>query len=468
MKGVNVGEKNITDAIVDYLFDTTFEDIDEQSIERAKERLIDSVGVFSVGKRAAGNDDIIGVIKDSGGTEQSLIYTYGTKTNSENAAFANSILLRSFDFEAIDAEALDPDGPTTAAHISSTTVPAMLAVADAVGCTGKEALRALILADDVVARALNASHFSVHDMFDGNGTANALGAAIAAGLLYGLNKEQMKNAITLVFNQMSGSMQNVFEKKMTFKIPNALTARAGVFSAKLAKAGYGPCLDDPIAGPRGFFESFYSEPKPEEMLDQLGEHFIADIVIKPWPCCRATHASIDATLKALDGRTLTADEVSHMKIVVPPGAKNFVGKGYEFGMDKSYQGAFSIDFLCATAVLHGNVTTEYEEAKYMLAPELGELLAKTEVAPEMPAGTSSFNADCYITLTDGTVLEGHCTYPYGDLYRSRMTDEDFYAKFWNNINYGNTISKENAQELIDRIKKLEDEPNMSDLLALMA
>ena len=463
-----MADQNLTDVFVDYVCDTKFEDLDEVTIERIKCRLIDSFGVTAIGHTSPDTDASVALLQAAGGAEESTVATYGIKIPMSQAAFANSILMRSYDFECIDAEALNDDEANTAAHISGTTVPAALAVAEAKHASGKDLMLALQLGDDVTTRLLCSAGFSVHDNFDGNGTANLLGAAIIAGKLLGLTKEEMKGAFSLAVNQMSGTMQNVFEKKITFKIPIALSARAGVFAAQLATCGFGACLDDPIAGPRGLFECFYNAPTPEKMLTNLGTRFYADAVIKPWPACRATHASIDATLQACAGKTCKADEIEKIEIHVPASTKSFVGQGFKFGMDHSYQGAFSIDFLCATAILRGNVTPQFEQPDCMTDPELGAILDKLEIVGDLDKVNGLSPAECYIKLADGTELKSRVEMAYGDYKQTRMPREEVIEKYYKNIEFSGKVSKENADKIIEVIDHLEDLEDVADLMALIA
>lgn len=458
---------NITDYILDRAFEIKYEDLEPEAIERAKERLIDSMGVLAIGATIPDTRATVEMVAASGGVEEASVATFGIKLPMEAAAFLNAIIMRSYDFEAIDAESIEVAGPTTAAHISGTTVPTALVAAEAMHASGKDLLRALILGDDLTARALNAGCFSVHDNFDGNGTANLLGSTLIASLLLGLTKEETKGALAVAVNEMSGSMQTVFEKTVIFKFPISASAKNGIFAAKLAKSGYVDCLSDPINGPRGFFTLYYSNPKPEMMLEKYGEHFIADCVIKPWPSCRATHASVDSVLNALDGKCFEPEEVKEINVHITQGSKNFVGQGFKFGMDKNFQGAFSIDFLVATAVLRGNVKAAFFTPEMMTEDRLGKMLEKVNLIPDQPAGTTSFKVDSEIILTDGTVLEYHTTYPLGDYYRSRMTEEQFYAKYYDNIEFGGRVSKENADAMVAMIKDLENLDDCSKLMDLI-
>ena len=461
-------QQNITERIVDHAIDTEFSSIDSSAVARAKDRLIDSFGVMMIGRHAEGIEPVVNLLTNDGGAEESTVVTYKRKLPMQNASFINSLIMRSYDFEAIDAEAVVEGEMTTPAHISGTTVPAALAVAEKMKSNGKDLLRALILADDITARALNASGFSVLDSFDSNGTGNVLGATTAAAILLGLSKEELTAAYTVAVNMMSGTMQNVFEKLIMFKFPIALSAKSGIFAAQLAQSGYKPGLIDPIGGARGYFDLYYSEPTPEKILHELGKKFIADVVIKPWPSCRATHGSINATLDALGGRTLSPEDIAGVKVHVSQGMKSFVGEGFEFGMDRQFQGAFSINFLVATTILYGDVRPQYFTPERMTDPKIGALLARIDVLGDQSPIAGPAGCTVEIELVDGTLLSKLSTIARGDYYQTRLSREEILNKYYSNVEFGGFISKKNADaiiEIIDSLESLDDTSKLMDLIS---
>ena len=146
------------------------------------------------GGRHSGHGDMA---KAWGGTEQASIFNYGDKVPAHVAAFVNSLQLRSFDFEAIDAEGFLTRWP---AHVTSTTVPAALALAEWKAMSGKDFLLAMLLGDDMACRLTEATRFDPLGCFDGNGTANCLGATAIASKALGLGAEQTLAAFGIALN----------------------------------------------------------------------------------------------------------------------------------------------------------------------------------------------------------------------------------------------------------------------------
>ena len=73
-------------------------------------------------------------------------------------------------------------------------------------------------------------------------------------------------------------------------------ASSDLIAAELAHQGFSgaPAI---LEGHRGFYKGCCPDAKPERLLvDAAGPWLLRHCSIKPWPCCRHTHASIDARL----------------------------------------------------------------------------------------------------------------------------------------------------------------------------
>lgn len=166
------------------------------------------VGCLIAGANASGCGLVKDLLKEWGGKKESTILVHGGKIPADNAAMINSIMARSYDFEPVGPFV---DGRNTPGHISGTTVPTAIAVAEQRGMSGKDILTAIILGDDLASRINAASLFSLDQGWDCVGTANMFGATAIAGRLAGLNERQLVNALGIVVNQLSGTMQTFFD-----------------------------------------------------------------------------------------------------------------------------------------------------------------------------------------------------------------------------------------------------------------
>lgn len=445
-----------------------FEDFSPEEIYRAKIRLLDCLGLMSMGYTAAGNDMLFEIINDMGGKEEATVVSYNKKVPAMNAAMMNSALVRSYDFEPVEAEG--KNHARGAAHISSVTIPTALAVAEAEHADGKKMLTALILGDDIVSRVAIAGDSNPFDSFwDNTGTFDALGSAVIAGYLMDLDEEQMRNAMGLVVNQMGGSIGNIFTKKLAFKLPGAVTARNGIFSAALAKKGF-DALDDPLAGRGGYFDIYCNKWSQEVLLEDLGKVFYADATIKPHAACRSTHAPIDTAVEIHDKYAPDLEKIKKIILHITPIQLNsFVGGEYSLGPIPQISGAFSLRFTVINALVRGSLRPEHYTAEKMSEPIIVDLLEKIELVGDLDASLGAVAAsDLEVIMEDGTVYTASAREALGDIYFKPMTEDKIIEKYYANIAFGGKLTKEQAALVKDIVMRIEELDDVSKLMQILA
>jgi len=314
------------------------------------------VGCLIAGANAAGCRETVELVKRWGGAGESTVLVHGIKAPAHNAAMANSLMTRSFDYEPVEAEGEDKSGP---AHISGTTVPTALAMAEYQGTSGKDLITALITGDDLAARLSIASGFDFALGWDNTGTINAFGATAIACKLLKLNEKQVLNALGIVLNQLGGTMDGVWDKVMTFKLCMALAAKNGIFSAELAAQGF-TGVKDPFLGKHGYFSLYCSDYDTTSLNRNLGKRYYADCVIKPHSACRATHSSIDSALMISRNNNIQPENIEEIIVHLPSRILNgFTGQPFVLGETPQIDAAFSVRYTVATALLRRRVKPAY-------------------------------------------------------------------------------------------------------------
>ncbi|MFD1214148.1 MmgE/PrpD family protein [Arthrobacter sp. GCM10027362] len=451
----------LTDQVVRHIVETGFDAIDGRAVERAKVRLIDSLGNIAAGHRAQGNGAVMQLAARWGGAPEASVLVHGLRIPAQHAAMANAVMMRSYDFEAIGAEG--PDRTQVAAHISGTTVPVALAVAERQGAGGKDLLTALILGDDLASRLGVASGFDVYGGQDNTGTINGLGGTAVAAKLMGLDREQLRNALGIVENQLAGTVANIFDQTLAFKLPMAFAARNAIVSAELAELGFtGPV--DAIGGRHGFLDMYCAQPAPEKITHRLGEEFYADCVIKPWASCRAAQPSLDACVRLATENQLDLDAIEQIRIhVTPRTLAGFVGQPFEIGECPEVSGAFSIRFTAATALMYRTVRPEHLTVEHMDDPRLQALLAKVTLVDSLPPH-ESLTAEVELLLRDGSRLHRRVDAPRGDIHTAPLSEAEILDKYYANVEFGGRIGRAAAEEAVATINKLE---SLEDITALV-
>ncbi|MBN2061476.1 MAG: MmgE/PrpD family protein [Deltaproteobacteria bacterium] len=452
------------EALSNNVIETRFEDIDGKTVDMTKRRIMDVLGCSIGGACAAGNNELIKLVKDWGGKEEASIIVHGGKVPAHNAAMLNSIMARSFDFEAL---APMVDGREHAAHISGTTVMTAITLGEMMEIDGKELISALVAGENVAIRVLVAGSFSFSEGWCDTGTINMIGATAIAGRLLGLNNRQMRHAFGIVLSQLAGSLQNVWDSTTAFKLPQGLSARNGIFSAQLAKAGWtGP--DDMLLGRFGYYH-LYTEgcENPEILTRDLGEVYFTEGVFKPYPCCRANHAAIDCALAILEKNDVRADDIQEVALYLSKLARDiFIAQPFRIGEFPHGNAAFNCQYTLASTLLRGKVMPEHFSEEAIRDPKIKSLTERIRIE-ELPPGAPFLSARVEVKMKDGRKFSEYTDTPWGDQLYNIMSDEEIKEKFWANVNFCGKISRDNAAEvleLIDNIEELDSVKQMVDLV----
>jgi 2-methylcitrate dehydratase PrpD len=440
-----------------------FDSLNEITVERTKWRVLDAVGCSIAGANAAGCGAMLNLVKQWGGSAESTVLVHGIKAPAHNAAMLNSLMTRSFDFEPVDAEGENNSSP---AHISGTTVPTALAMAEFQAKSGKELITALALGDDIAARLGVASGFDFALGWDNTGTINAFGATAIAGKLLGLDEEQIHQAFGIVLNQLAGSMDGVFDKTMSFKLPIALSSRNAIFSAEMAQQGF-QGVKDPITGSHGFFANYCRNPNTQTLAKDLGQRFYADGIIKPYSSCRATHSSIDSALKVARMPEYDVENIKEIELRLTPGAfKGFCGTPLGFGGTQQIDAAFNIRYTVACALLRKTIKPDYFAEKAVNDPQIKEIIGKMNLVAAIPPEKGQ-RTEIDVRMQNGKVLSAFTDVPSGHVFKTPLTKDVIRAKYRSNVAYSQSVSLKKAEKALQLMENLEQLDDVRELIVLL-
>jgi len=442
--------------------ETKFENLDNATIENAKNRIIDTVGCLIGGSGDTGNPELAALFGDTGGKEEATVLVYGKKIPASNAVLVNSAMARSFDFEPVSPLV---EGSSCPGHVSGTTVPTAITMAEYADVDGKELLTALMLGDDVAARLLAASGFGFTLGWDGTGTVNAFGAAAIAGRLLGLNARQMRHAFGIVLNQVGSTFQIIWDATTAFKLPQGLSARAGVFSAQLAKAGWtGP--EDALFSKFGYYQMFTEGcQKPEALTINLGKAYYADGTFKPYPCCRIPHAALDCALSLMKKHDIRAEDIEEVILDLDQGGIDHkCGEPFTIGDFPHGNAAFSYEYVMATALMFGAVKPEHMTEKAIRNPEVMEFIRKIKFNAATDVKFEA--ARLKLKLKDGREFVESQETARG-APKNPLSKDDILAKFWTNVEFCGKIERDKAITFLTAVENLEELDSVRKLVPLL-
>jgi 2-methylcitrate dehydratase PrpD len=191
----------------------------------------------------------------------------------------------------------------------------------------------------------------------------AFGATAAAGRLFGLSAEQMVHAFSLTLCQATCSADSAADPDSVIRaVRDAFAARAGVLSARLVGLGTRGSTT-PFEGTAGLFELYApGEYDLARLTEGLGVGFEGSRVsYKPWPCCRGTHAHIEATIGLVSANDLDPLEISGIRLGLEDlPVMRMLSEPIEAKRrpQTAIDAKFSIPFTVAVAAIRGDVTLD--------------------------------------------------------------------------------------------------------------
>jgi 2-methylcitrate dehydratase len=320
----------------------------------------------------------------------------GGRASVDQAAFFNAVLVRYPDL--LDTY-LTPGGLCHPAD----NFGAVLAVAEHAGASGADFLLALAIAYEVQCR------FSaqVPVMARGLNHALPLAMSVAAGAsrLLAFDAEHTASAIAASATDNVSLAAMHAEPVATWKgISPAITGMRAIYTTILAGRGAtGPY--SLFEGPHGLVQLF--DQPIDFRTDDRSLHAVEQTYLKKY--CALIHGQniIDATLAIRDGEYVTGNDVTAVLLEVFDGAYDFAGGGRYGNKDHPQtkeQADYNLKYLCAVALLDGQVGPEQLETERVRRADVQDLLRRVTVTPAddltaaYPQRTST---RVHVTLNDG-------------------------------------------------------------------
>lgn len=302
---------------------------------------------------------------------QSLVAGTDARAPAADAALVNGI--------AAHAIELDDTYEPASLHPGVAVWPAAIAVAEEVDATVGDLLRAAVAGYDATCTAGDRLDPAVTYArgFHPTGVCGPLGAAAAAGELLGLDAEERSHARGIAASAAGGLLQFLADGAWTKPLHAGQAAAGGVRAARLAAAGFrGP--EDAMEGAHGFLHAFGRRggeaPDPAPGAGMLATS------IKPYPCCRYIHPSLDVLLDLVREGAVQPDDVEHVRLGVLSAGWDLVAAptAEKQWIAGQVDAQFSLPFAAALALRHGRATLADFEAAPALASGLAPLMARIE------------------------------------------------------------------------------------------
>lgn len=451
----------LSQTLARHVASTQYEDLPRAAVQASKRLMLDTLAVGWAGSDAQGVAEVRQLFVPSGSsgpTPGASSNVWGTHqfASALDAALINSGAAAALDYDSLQIDAL--------LHSQIVTLPALLAVAQQQHASGRDLLTALTLADDVGCRLGSSAKVPGRWFF--TSIFGVFAAAAGSARLLGLDERGIGNALGTALFQAGGTQQSMVERTLTKRFMGALAARAGVFSALLAKGGM-VAPTQTLEGQFGLF-NLYVDCDAGKLLDGLGERYdTMHTVIKKYPSCGCSHALTEAALQLVREHSLQPGVVLGATAKVTGFMARTVGASFSpTQADAQVQGQFSAQYAVATALFRGGFGMDDITPPRVLDAAVGPFARKVRI--EIDANNDGQLAPATVTfeLRSGQRLTRRVEAFPGDT-AATISPASLKAKAHDCMRFGAApLAPHQVDRLVERIEDLESLADCAELFTL--
>ena len=435
-------------ALAGFAANLRFESIPEPVLMRAADLFVDWFGSALAGKGARAVETIDWFAQQMGpATGASEVLISRRQTTPLFAAMVNAA-------SSHFAEQDDVHNGSVF-HPAAVVFPAVLAVAQSIGCSGRDLLTAAVVGYEVgirIGEFLGRSHYKV---FHTTGTAGTVAAAAAVGRLLQLTPEQMLHAFGSAGTQAAGLWEFLRDAADSKQLHTAKAAADGLMSAYLAQQGF-TGAQRILEGPQGMAAGMSSDADPSKLVDRLGERWaLVETSFKFHSSCRHTHPAADALLQVIKEYNLDPEQIARVTAHVHQGAIDVLGP--VVNPQTVHQAKFSMGIvlgLIAQFRVAGlsEFDGHFNDARVVAFSNKVQMALDAEVDSAYPV---RWIGKVTVDTIDGRTLLGRVDEPKGDPGNT-LSRPELEQKALRLAAFGNAATPSEMQEIFEKIWHMAD------------
>jgi 2-methylcitrate dehydratase PrpD len=399
---------------------TRYEQLTPGALRYAGIGLLDTLGVGIAGSR----EDAAVIARKIAGRTAGAALVWGTTRRAEplEAAFLNGIAANVLDFD----DCTDNLG----GHPSAPILPALLALAEERGASGRDVLTAYVTGFETetqLGRGVNFHHYEKG--WHPTATLGIFGAGAAGAKLLCLDERRTAHTLALCASMAAGLKSNLGSMGKPLHIGHC--SRSGLLAALLAAEGF-TGNDDALEHPQGFLEVFNGPGKYsiERILEKWGtpwEIEMPGIAIKQYPCCLSMQAPVDLILKLVCEHDVRPGQVERVLARI---SQRRLAHTNRPNPRSALDAKLSMQYVLARALTERCVTLEHFEGDAFKAPVTRQAMKLIDAAPfGDDSAHAEMGAQITIVLKDGRRVNGTIDHAVGHEAGQPLAKNLLAAKF---------------------------------------
>ena len=345
-------------------------------------------------------------------------------------------------------------------HPGAVVFPPALAVAQALGRSGRDFLAAVVAGYEVgirVGEFLGRSHYRT---FHTTGTAGTLAAAAAVGSLLRLGPDEMLHAFGSAGTQSAGLWEFLRDAADSKQLHTAHAASAGLAAAYLASDGFTGARDI-LEGRQGMAAGMSQDADATRIDDRLGSRWaLAETSFKFHASCRHTHPAADALQLVLAREAIDADDVAHVTALVHQAAIDVLGPVTD--PRTVHQSKFSMGTVLGLVARRGSAAlADFDDSH--AAPDVAAFRDRVTMRLDAEVDAAyprRWIGKVVVETLDGRTFEGRVDEPKGDPGNTLGRDE-IAAKAIRLAAYRRGATEAEMERVIERAWRVADADRMA-------
>jgi 2-methylcitrate dehydratase PrpD len=385
-----------------------YEDLPPEAVHWAKVGVLDLVGVTLAGAREDTTRIVEGTLALGAGAGTSLVFGSNKRVSALDAALINGTASHALDF--------DDCNNTIGGHPSAPILPGLIALADAVGATGRDFISAYVAGFETECKIALGVHFYHYTKgWHPTATLGVFGGAAACAKLMKLPEDKIALALAIAASLASGIKANF--GTMVKPLHVGQCTKNGLFAALLARDGF-TANPGVFEHKQGFFNVFNDLTNYDagKVLPDWGKPF--DIVkpgiaIKQYPCCGSTHSALDAMLGLVREHKPSVDEIERVDVWTHSRRLEHTNRP---NPKSDLDAKFSVQYCMTRALLDRKITIEHFDGKAYEDAPVRKLISRVHAAPYTTAQfpeSNHFGAEVKVSLRGGKILSAKIDQPFG-------------------------------------------------------
>ena len=446
--------ETLTKTLCGYLAAAQFPDLSAAAKHEACRGVLDWIGCALAGSGHKTITTLLTVLQEISGRPQATVFGRKLRLGLTDAPLANGQMGHILDYD-------DTHMGGVVLHTSSPVLAALFALSERTPVGGADFMLAYATGFEAGVRSGRTAPGHHKGGWHLTGTLGTIAAGAACGKLLKLDRQRLTYTLGIAATQAAGMQQNRGTMGKSFHAGKA--AANGVLAALLAERGF-DSTQEIIEGRKGFARIYSDVAVPEQLTAGLGKGFENGWVIetnghKPYACGVVLHPLIDAVIALRNREAIDPAAVSEIALRVHPLVLSITGV---VEPSTGLQSKFSTVHSAAVALIDGSAgVAQYSDAK-AADPPVAALRRKVKAV----ADDTLRKDEAYATIAaGGRRYDIHIAHASGTA-DNPMSDAAIEAKFMANAMH--VIGRDHAERARDFVLALETQPDMRELIALLA